>query len=89
MGELQKGTSLDFMVRTADQTRQAEVQFTDQQTAAEVIQTAADHWALPTDTDYTLINVSTGQSIAPSARLADAVQPGQTLEIQPVLVAGT
>jgi hypothetical protein len=47
-----------------------------------------DNWALPADTDYTLVNTSTGRALAPSDDLGKAVRPGDVLEVQPVLVAG-
>lgn len=76
-------------VRTADQTRRAEVTLDGASTGADVIQGAVDNWALPADTDYTLVNVTTGQVLAPRDALASgAVRPGDTLEVQPVLVAG-
>ena len=78
-----------IIVRTADQARKAEVSLPRDKTGAEVIQAAVDNWALPTDTNYSLVNVSNGNSIAPTARLEDgAVKDGDILEVQPVLVAG-
>lgn len=85
---LQSGDDLNLTVRTADQTRKAAVEIDPKQTAAQVIQAAAENWALPTDTDYALVNTTTGKMIAPGDKLGDTVQPGDTLEIQPVLVAG-
>ena len=52
------------------------------------IQAAVDNWALPADTDYTLVNATTGRALAPGEALATAVRPGDVLEVQPVLVAG-
>ena len=76
------------IVRTADQTRKAEVVMSREQTAGDIIQAAVDNWALPTDTDYTLTNSSNGKSILPAERLADGVvSDGDVLEVQPVLVA--
>lgn len=90
MGDIQRSTDdLSLTVRTADQTRQAAVEINPEQTAAEVIQAAADNWALPTDTDYALVNTTTGKMIAPGDRVGDSVQAGDTLEVQPVLVAGS
>ena len=58
-------------------------------TGADVMQAAVDNWALPTDTDYSLVNVSTGQVLAPMQPLAKgSVEEGNILEVQPVLVAG-
>ena len=58
-------------------------------TGADVIQAAVDNWALPTDTDYSLVNTSSGKTIPPAQALAeDLVKDGHILEVQPVLVAG-
>ena len=88
MNQLAKGDELELTVRTADHTRKAAVGISVDQTAAQVIQAAAENWSLPTDTDYTLVNVTTGKTLPPSDRLGDGVRPGDTLEVQPVLVAG-
>jgi hypothetical protein len=77
-------------VRTADQTRRAELALSPQQTGADLIQSAVEHWALPGDADYTLVNVTQGRALTPHATLAEAgVNAGDLLEVQPVLVAGT
>jgi hypothetical protein len=76
-------------VRTADQTRRADLSLSPQQTGAEIIQSAADHWALPADADYTLVNVTQGRALKPHETLGQAgVKAGDLLEVQPVLVAG-
>jgi hypothetical protein len=76
-------------VRTADQTRQAELTLGGGSTGGEIIQAAVDNWALPADTDYALVNTSTGRAVAPGDSLAKSgVKPGDVLEVQPVLVAG-
>jgi hypothetical protein len=80
---------LTLSVRTADQTRRAELTLDPAQTGAQIIQSAVEHWALPTDADYALVNVSTGRALAPGEALsAGGVRPGDLLEVQPVLVAG-
>lgn len=77
------------VVRTADQTRKAEVEMSRQSIGGDVIQAAVDNWQLPADTDYTLVNTSTGKAILPNQKLSEAiVQDGNVLEVQPVLVAG-
>jgi len=76
-------------IRTADQTRRSELAVAPQQTGAEIIQSAVDHWALPADADYTLVNVTQGRALTPHATLDQAgVHAGDVLEVQPVLVAG-
>jgi hypothetical protein len=76
-------------LRTADQTRRADLTLDEQQTGAQIIQSAVDNWALPADADYVLVNVTTGKALAPEDSLASgAVNEGDLLEVQPVLVAG-
>ncbi len=85
-GELKE---LKINVRTADQTRRAELALDHGQTGAEIIQSAVDHWALPVDADYALVNVTSGRALAPGETLAEGgVREGDLLEVQPVLVAG-
>jgi hypothetical protein len=80
--------SLKLYVRTADQTRRAELDLEIGRTGADIIQAAVDNWALPADTDYTLVNTTTGKALAPGDDLSQGVRPGDVLEVQPVLVAG-
>ena len=80
--------SLKLYVRTADQTRRAELDLEASSTGADIIQAAVDNWALPADTDYTLVNTTTGKALAPGDDLSQCVRPGDVLEVQPVLVAG-
>ena len=78
-----------FIVRTADQTRKAEVEMDRSSIGSDIIQAAVDNWALPADTDYALVNVTTGKSLVPMQLLDEnLVKPGDVLEVQPVLVAG-
>ncbi len=82
-------SEVNLIIRTADQTRKAEVQLDSGSTAADVIQASVDNWSLPTDTDYSLVNTSSGKAITPNTTLSDAgVKDGDILEVQPVLVAG-
>jgi hypothetical protein len=75
-------------IRTADQTRRAQVEAASDQTAAELIQAAVDNWKLPVDTDYTLVNVTRGTTVPASQAVGSVASPGDVLEVQPVLVAG-
>jgi hypothetical protein len=78
-----------LQVRTADHTRRAELELEPGQTGASIIQSAVDHWSLPADADYTLVNVTQGRALKPNETLDEAgVQTGDVLEVQPVLVAG-
>lgn len=81
-------SELSLIVRTADQTRRAELNLESGSTGADILQAAVDNWALPADTDYTLVNATTGKALAPGESIANAVRPGDVLEVQPVLVAG-
>jgi hypothetical protein len=75
-------------IRTADQTRRAQVGVAADQSVAELIQAAVDNWKLPTDADYTLVNVTRGTTVVTSRRVGEIASPGDVLEVQPVLVAG-
>ncbi len=79
---------LKILVRTADQTRRAELDLDPSSTGADIIQAAVDNWALPADTDYTLVNTTTGRALTPGDALSRGVNPGDVVEVQPVLVAG-
>ena len=82
-------TDVKFIIRTADQTRKAEVEMDRSSIGSDIVQAAVDNWALPTDTDYSLVNISTGKSLVPSQLLDENfVKAGDILEVQPVLVAG-
>ncbi|OYU01230.1 MAG: hypothetical protein CFE36_11310 [Sphingomonadaceae bacterium PASS1] len=82
-------SEVTVIIRTADQTRKAEITMARTSVGGDIIQAAVDNWALPSDTDYTLVNTSSGKAISPSQSLSDdLVQNGQVLEVQPVLVAG-
>jgi hypothetical protein len=80
---------ITVVIRTADQTRNAEVSMSAENTGADVINASVSNWSLPADTDYTLVNASSGKAIQPRESLdANGVKSGDILEIQPVLVAG-
>ena len=82
-------SEINIILRTADQTRKAEVTLNSDSTGSDVIQASVDNWALPTDTDYSLVNTSSGKTIVPNLTLnASAIKDGDVLEVQPVLVAG-
>jgi hypothetical protein len=78
-----------LQVRTADHTRRAELELAPDATGASIIQSAVDHWALPADADYALVNVTQGKALKPQETLEQSgVANGDVLEVQPVLVAG-
>jgi hypothetical protein len=66
----------------------SKLEFNDNKIGREVLQSAVDNWVLPTDTDYSLVNTTTGQVLNPGDSLAGKVNDGDVLEVQPVLVAG-
>jgi hypothetical protein len=77
------------LIRTADQTRKAEVTMSRDNTGGDVVQAAVGNWSLPTDTDYTLVNTANQKTITPGQPLTEeTVKDGDVLEVQPVLVAG-
>lgn len=82
-------SEINVIIRTADQTRKAELELDTNHTSADVIQASVDKWALPTDTDYSLVNFTSGKTLNPTDSLATSrVKDGEILEIQPILVAG-
>ncbi len=84
-------SDINLIIRTADKARKAEITVENTQTCGDVIQAAIENWAMPKDADYTVTNVSKTppETLSPSTQLAKAgVSNGETLEIQPVLVAG-
>ena len=75
-------------VRTADQTRLADVEIDGDSKGCDLLQNAVANWSLPSQTDYSLVNVTTGQVLNPRESLSGKVKDGDVLEVQPVLVAG-
>jgi hypothetical protein len=80
---------VNLIIRTADKTRKAEITLQRNNSGGDVIQAAVNNWALPVDTDYSLVNTTSGKTLLPGASLSeDQVKDGDILEVQPVLVAG-
>lgn len=76
-------TDVNIIIRTADQTRKAEVALSSSQTGGDVIQAAVDNWSLPKDTDYSLVNTRTAEPIQPDGSLdSQGVKNGDVLEVQ-------
>ena len=76
-------TDVNIIIRTADQTRKAEVALSGSQTGGDVIQAAVDNWSLPEDTDYSLVNTRTAKPIQPAGSLdSQGVKDGDVLEVQ-------
>ena len=84
-------SEINLIIRSADRAHKAEITVVDTQTCGDIIQAAVREWAMDKEADYTIINVSKTppQTLNPSSTLASVgVGTGETLEVQPVLVAG-
>jgi hypothetical protein len=82
-------SEVTVLLRTADRTRKAEVTVPREQTGSDLVQGAVSNWLLPTDTEYSLVNVTKGKPVRLDAALGeDVVSERDELEVQPVLVAG-
>lgn len=82
-------SDLKIIVRTADQTRKAEITVPSTNMGKDIIDAAVSNWSLPTDTDYSIVNITKGVAIIPTETLEKSgVQENDMLEVQPVLVAG-
>ena len=80
---------MNVILRTADHTKKAEISIEVDYTSSDVIQAAVNNWALPTDTDYSLVNITKNATITPGRKLETiGIEEGDILEIQPILVAG-
>lgn len=79
--------AISVIIRTADQTRKAQVDIEGNKTAGDLIQVSVDNWKLPTDTEYTLVNVAQGRTIAPASAVVSFAKDNDILEVEPVLVA--
>lgn len=78
-------TDVNIIIRTADQTRKAEVALSSSQTGGDVIQAAVDNWSLPKGTDYSLVNTRTAKPIQPDGSLdSQGVKDGDVLEVRSV-----
>lgn len=82
-------SKIDLIVRTADQTRKAEITLDSSETGEDIVNAAVENWSLPADTDYNLVSTSHGKTIVLNESLEkNGIQDGDILEVQPVLVAG-
>ena len=80
---------LNVIVRKADQTTKAEISINEDSVVSDIIEAAVNNWALPTDTDYSVVNITTGKTLIPSKTLKqNDVQNDNILEVQTALVAG-
>jgi len=63
-------TDIKLTIQTADQTRKAEIAVPEGTTTSEVLQAAIDNWSLPSETEYSIANVSNGQALVPTQSLS-------------------
>ena len=63
---------LNLIVRTADQARKAEVKVSPDNTGADIIQNAITNWSLPKDTEYSIVNVTSGKALNQNDSLSTA-----------------
>lgn len=85
-------SDINLIIRSMDRLKKAEITISDTQTCADIIQAAVDNWAWEGEHEYAIVNVSKTppQTLNHSTALATAgVLAGETLEIQPALVAGS
>jgi hypothetical protein len=75
-------------IRSADQTRRADVELEEEMNGQQLVDQAVGHWAMPKQADYALVNTTTGTSVNLNRSLQAQVKDGDVLEVQPVLVAG-
>lgn len=76
-------SDINIVIRTVDQTREAEVALSGSQTGGDVIHAAVENWSLPEDTDYSLVNIRTAKPIQPDGSLdAQGVEDGDVLEVR-------
>jgi len=82
-------SDLKVFIRTADKARKAEIVIPPECPVSEIIDGAIHNWGLPSDTDYTIVNATSGRTLNPShTALRSEISQGDLLEIQPVLTAG-
>jgi hypothetical protein len=80
---------LSVIVRTADQTRKAELSVTPETSCGELIVAAVENWSLDSSIDYSIANVTQNVALDPDETLQKSgIENGDMLEVQPVLVAG-
>lgn len=82
-------SEVNLTLRMADRSRKAEVTVSNELVIGDIVHGAIQNWELPRDTDYTIVNTTSGRTLNPRDTIARAgLSPGDVLEIQPVLTAG-
>ncbi len=78
-----------FRIRTADQTREAEITAARDSTGRDLLELAMAKWQMPSDTEYRLQNTSRRDYIQPEQCLSENVlAANDVLQVEPILVAG-
>ncbi len=81
---------LSLLIRTADQTRKAEIQLPSNLRIEQLVQQAQKQWNLPEGVSYALRLERTGKQLDPASTLeAMGVSNGDVLELYPILEAGS
>lgn len=81
--------NMQVILRTADQSRKAEINVPENMTANQVIEAAVNNWILPRDVSYSLVNATRHQLLnASQAVSSQGVQDGDILSLDPILTAG-
>lgn len=81
--------NLQVILRTADQSKKAEIDVPEDMTGNQVIEAAVNNWLLPKDITYTLVNATRNQLLNASQTVASqGVQPGDLLSLDNTLTAG-
>jgi hypothetical protein len=81
---------LSLVIRTADQTRKAEIQLPSNLRIEQLVQQAQKQWNLPEGVSYALRLERTGKQLDPASTLeAMGVSSGDVLELYPILEAGS
>ena len=81
--------NLQVILRTADQSKKAEIDVPEDMTGNQVIEAAVNNWLLPKDITYTLVNATRNQLLNASQTVASqGVQSGDMLSLDTTLTAG-
>lgn len=81
---------LSLLIRTADQTRKAEIQLPSNLRIEQLVQQAQKQWNLPEGVSCALRLERTGKQLDPASTLeAMGVSSGDVLELYPILEAGS
>jgi len=81
--------NLQVILRTADQSKKAEIDVPENMTGNQVIEAAVNNWLLPKGVTYTLVNSTRNQVLNASQAISkQGVQEGDLLSLDTTLTAG-